>query len=98
MLTAARLQVAEILDCTVPEVLFTRGGAEVAEGHGFLKITPPKQLKHTAINTSSDHPIARWFSPVALSDKPENINAPGSTTKTIPDYFDRLNAISVMTG
>ena len=37
-------------------------GAEVEEGEDYLKITPPKVLKHAAIDTYDDHRMAMCFS------------------------------------
>ena len=69
-------------------------GAEVVEGHDFIEVTPPAQLRHAAIDTYNDHRIAMCFSLVALSDTPVTINDPGCTSKTFPDYFDKLASIS----
>jgi 3-phosphoshikimate 1-carboxyvinyltransferase len=68
-------------------------GAEVIEGEDFITITPPNQLKHGCINTYNDHRMAMCFSLVALSDTPVTINDPGCTSKTFPDYFDKLNSL-----
>jgi len=65
-------------------------GAEVEEGNDYIKITPPAQLIHAAIDTYNDHRMAMCFSLVALSDTPVTINDPGCTSKTFPDYFDRF--------
>ncbi|MBB6055740.1 3-phosphoshikimate 1-carboxyvinyltransferase [Tolumonas osonensis] len=69
-------------------------GAEVVEGHDFIEITPPAQLKHAAIDTYNDHRIAMCFSLVALSDTPVTINDPDCTSKTFPDYFTKFASIS----
>ncbi|OOE98538.1 3-phosphoshikimate 1-carboxyvinyltransferase [Salinivibrio sp. MA351] len=69
-------------------------GAVVEEGDDYLYVEPPKQLKHAAIDTYDDHRMAMCFSLVALSDTPVTINDPGCTSKTFPDYFDKLAAIS----
>lgn len=68
-------------------------GAEVEEGHDFIRITPPATLKHAEIDTYNDHRIAMCFSLVALSDTQVTINDPGCTAKTFPDYFDRFATI-----
>ena len=65
-------------------------GAIVDEGQDYIAVTPPEQLQHAAIDTYNDHRIAMCFSLVALSDTPVTINDPGCTSKTFPDYFDRL--------
>ena len=69
-------------------------GAEVVEGHDFIEITPPAQLKHAAIDTYNDHRIAMCFSLVALSDTKVTINDPGCTSKTFPDYFTKFASVS----
>lgn len=69
-------------------------GADVVEGEDYISITPPKKLKHAEIDTYDDHRIAMCFSLVALSDTPVTINDPKCTSKTFPDYFDKLAQIS----
>ena len=54
-------------------------GAEVEEGHDFIRIT---------------HRMAMCFSLVALSDTPVTILDPKCTAKTFPDYFEQLARIS----
>lgn len=62
-------------------------GADVEEGHDYLKIVPPAQLKHASIATYNDHRMAMCFSLVALSDTAVTIEDPDCTAKTFPDYF-----------
>lgn len=69
-------------------------GAEVEEGHDFIRVTPPAQLQHADIGTYNDHRMAMCFSLVALSDTPLTILDPGCTAKTFPDYFQQLAKIS----
>ena len=69
-------------------------GAEVDEGQDYIRVTPPLQLSHAAIDTYNDHRMAMCFSLVALSDTPVTINDPGCTSKTFPDYFDKFAQIS----
>ena len=69
-------------------------GAIVEEGEDYLKITPPKQLKHAAIDTYDDHRMAMCFSLLALDDVSVTINDPECTAKTFPTYFDVLKSIS----
>ncbi|WP_367988640.1 3-phosphoshikimate 1-carboxyvinyltransferase [Vibrio sp. NTOU-M3] len=69
-------------------------GAEVEEGEDYIVITPPQQLKHAAIDTYDDHRMAMCFSLVALSDTPVTINDPKCTSKTFPDYFEKLASLS----
>ncbi len=69
-------------------------GAEVEEGEDYLKITPPTQLKHAAIDTYDDHRMAMCFSLLALDPASVTINEPECTAKTFPGYFDVLESIS----
>ncbi|WP_163131541.1 3-phosphoshikimate 1-carboxyvinyltransferase [Agarivorans sp. Alg241-V36] len=69
-------------------------GATVTEGHDFIEVTPPASLNHAAIDTYDDHRMAMCFSLVALSDTPVTINDPKCTSKTFPDYFERLQQLS----
>jgi 3-phosphoshikimate 1-carboxyvinyltransferase len=69
-------------------------GAEVEEGEDYLKITPPKQLKHAVIDTYDDHRMAMCFSLLALDDATVTINEPECVAKTFPMYFEVLETIS----
>ncbi|NGN97790.1 3-phosphoshikimate 1-carboxyvinyltransferase [Grimontia sp. S25] len=69
-------------------------GAEVEEGEDYITITPTPNLQHAAIDTYDDHRMAMCFSLVALSDTPVTINDPKCTSKTFPDYFDKLASLS----
>jgi 3-phosphoshikimate 1-carboxyvinyltransferase len=69
-------------------------GAEVEEGHDYIIITPPAQLRHATIDTYDDHRMAMCFSLVALSDTAVTINDPKCTSKTFPDYFEKLAMLS----
>jgi 3-phosphoshikimate 1-carboxyvinyltransferase len=72
-------------------------GATVEEGPDYLKITPPhagRFTPHAAIDTYDDHRMAMCFSLAALGGVPVRINDPGCVSKTFPEYFDVLAAIS----
>lgn len=69
-------------------------GAEVEEGHDYIRITPPAKLQHADIGTYNDHRMAMCFSLVALSDTPVTILNPKCTAKTFPDYFEQLARMS----
>ncbi len=69
-------------------------GAEVEEGEDYITITPTNKLNHAVIDTYDDHRMAMCFSLVALSDTPVTINDPACTSKTFPDYFDKLKGLS----
>jgi 3-phosphoshikimate 1-carboxyvinyltransferase len=70
-------------------------GAKVEEGEDYLKITPPKELKHAAIDTYDDHRMAMCFSLLALDKASVTINEPECTAKTFPTYFEVLESISI---
>ncbi len=70
-------------------------GAVVEEGEDYLKITPPKVLKHAAIDTYDDHRMAMCFSLLALDPVSATINEPECTAKTFPTYFEVLESISI---
>lgn len=69
-------------------------GAEVDEGHDYITIVPPTQLKHAEIETYNDHRVAMCFSLVALSDTPVTILDPKCTAKTFPTYFEQFKKMS----
>ncbi|EJQ9156677.1 3-phosphoshikimate 1-carboxyvinyltransferase [Salmonella enterica] len=69
-------------------------GAEVEEGHDYIRITSPAKLQHADIGTYNDHRMAMCFSLVALSDTPVTILDPKCTAKTFPDYFEQLARMS----
>jgi len=70
-------------------------GAKVEEGKDYLTITPPKQLKHAAIDTYDDHRMAMCFSLLALDPVSVTINEPECTAKTFPTYFEVLESIAI---
>ncbi|PKG39659.1 3-phosphoshikimate 1-carboxyvinyltransferase [Psychromonas sp. Urea-02u-13] len=69
-------------------------GAFVVEGHDFIEITAPAKILHAEIDTYDDHRIAMCFSLVALSGTSVTINDPKCTSKTFPDYFEKLASVS----
>ncbi|ECJ5890857.1 3-phosphoshikimate 1-carboxyvinyltransferase [Salmonella enterica subsp. salamae] len=69
-------------------------GAEVEEGHDYIRIMPPAKLHHADIGTYNDHRMAMCFSLVALSDTPVTILDPKCTAKTFPEYFEQLARMS----
>ena len=69
-------------------------GAVVVEGHDFIEVTPPAQIQHAEIDTYDDHRMAMCFSLVALSGTAVTINDPKCTSKTFPDYFEKLASVS----
>lgn len=69
-------------------------GAEVVEGHDFIEVTAPTQIIHAEIDTYDDHRMAMCFSLVALSNTAVTINDPKCTSKTFPDYFEKLASVS----
>ncbi|HEY5715486.1 MAG TPA: 3-phosphoshikimate 1-carboxyvinyltransferase [Psychromonas sp.] len=69
-------------------------GASVVEGHDFIEVTPPEKLTHAEIDTYDDHRMAMCFSLVALGGTAVTINDPKCTSKTFPDYFEKLASVS----
>jgi 3-phosphoshikimate 1-carboxyvinyltransferase len=69
-------------------------GATVEEGEDFIRITPPKQLDHAAIDTYDDHRMAMCFSLAAFGSAGVRINEPDCVAKTFPDYFERFATIT----
>lgn len=65
-------------------------GATVEEGADFIRITPPAQIKHAAIDTYDDHRMAMCFSLAAFGGAGIRINDPKCVAKTFPDYFERF--------
>jgi 3-phosphoshikimate 1-carboxyvinyltransferase len=62
-------------------------GAQVEEGHDFIRITPPVKVNTAAIDTYNDHRMAMCFSLLAFADCGITINDPDCTSKTFPSYF-----------
>lgn len=69
-------------------------GAEVEEGHDYIRVTPPQIIQYAEIGTYNDHRMAMCFSLVALSATPVTILDPKCTAKTFPDYFEQLARLS----
>ncbi|HKO66921.1 MAG TPA: 3-phosphoshikimate 1-carboxyvinyltransferase, partial [Burkholderiaceae bacterium] len=65
-------------------------GAEVDEGHDWIRIVPPREFREATIDTYDDHRMAMCFSLVAAGGVPIHIRNPACVAKTFPDYFDRL--------
>jgi 3-phosphoshikimate 1-carboxyvinyltransferase len=70
-------------------------GATVEEGADFIRVTPPAEIKHAAIDTYDDHRMAMCFSLAAFGGAGVRINDPKCVAKTFPDYFERLNSVVV---
>ncbi|MEM7030831.1 MAG: 3-phosphoshikimate 1-carboxyvinyltransferase [Chloroflexota bacterium] len=69
-------------------------GARVVEGEDYIEITPPNQIQSAEIDTYDDHRIAMAFSLAAMGEAEITINDPGCTSKTFPDYFEKLAQIA----
>ena len=76
----------------------TKVGAVVEEGIDYLVVNglkSPSQLKpDVAIETYDDHRVAMCFSLIACGGVPVTILDPGCTSKTFPDFFEKLAAMS----
>lgn len=77
----------------------TKLGVEVEEGRDYLVVhgLKPGQRLHSnvEIETYDDHRVAMCFSLAACGGVPVTILDPKCTSKTFPDYFDKL---ALMTG
>jgi 3-phosphoshikimate 1-carboxyvinyltransferase len=62
-------------------------GAAVEEAEDHLRITPPAEIRHAAIDTYDDHRMAMCFSLAAFGGAGVRINDPGCVAKTFPNYF-----------
>lgn len=74
-------------------------GAIIEDGHDYLCITPPDQLRPATIQTYDDHRIAMCFSLASLNGRLRNgvavrINEPHCVAKTFPDYFQEFSQIT----
>lgn len=71
-------------------------GVEVEEGRDYCIVTPPEAVKPgVAVDTYDDHRMAMCFSLVACAGVPVVINDPKCTSKTFPDYFEKLASVAV---
>lgn len=71
-----------------------RLGANVREFEDGLAIEPSR-LHPAAIETYDDHRIAMSFAIVGLKLAGVGIKNPGCVSKTFPDFFERLRALSI---
>jgi 3-phosphoshikimate 1-carboxyvinyltransferase len=69
-------------------------GATVEEGADYIRITPPAQIKHAAIDTYDDHRMAMCFSLAAFGGAGVRINDPKCVAKTFPDYFTMFSQVT----
>ncbi len=69
-------------------------GAIVEEGHDYIRIEPPKMIKHASIATYNDHRMAMCFSMLAFAECGVTIEDPDCTRKTFPEYFDVFASLS----
>jgi 3-phosphoshikimate 1-carboxyvinyltransferase len=69
-------------------------GATVEEGADFIRITPPVQIKHAAIDTYDDHRMAMCFSLATFGGAGVRINDPKCVAKTFPEYFSEFAKVT----
>lgn len=69
-------------------------GAEVEEGHDYLKVTPPSEILHASIATYNDHRMAMCFSMLAFAKSGVTIEDPDCTRKTFPQYFEVFKSLT----
>ncbi len=70
-------------------------GATVEEGADFIRITPPAEIKHAAIDTYDDHRMAMCFSLAAFGGMGVRINDPKCVAKTFPEYFSEFAKVTL---
>ncbi len=69
-------------------------GAAVEEGADYIRITPPAQVRHAAIDTYDDHRMAMCFSLAAFGGTGVCINDPKCVAKTFPEYFSEFAKVT----
>jgi 3-phosphoshikimate 1-carboxyvinyltransferase len=69
-------------------------GATVEEGADYIRITPPAQVRHAAIDTYDDHRMAMCFSLAAFGGAGVRINDPKCVAKTFPEYFTEFAKVT----
>jgi 3-phosphoshikimate 1-carboxyvinyltransferase len=69
-------------------------GATVEEGADYIRITPPAQIRHAAIDTYEDHRMAMCFSLAAFGTEGMRINDPDCVAKTFPGYFSAFAGVT----
>jgi len=69
-------------------------GATVEEGADYIRVTPPAEIRHAAIDTYDDHRMAMCFSLAAFGNSGVSINDPKCVAKTFPDYFNMFNQVT----
>ncbi len=69
-------------------------GATVEEGADYIRITPPENIRHAAIDTYDDHRMAMCFSLAAFGPEGMRINDPKCVAKTFPDYFAAFASVT----
>ena len=91
-----RVKETERMAAMVAEL--TKVGGVVEEGRDYLIVDglkEPGQLKsNVAIETYDDHRVAMCFSLIACGGVPVTILDPGCTSKTFPDFFQKLAEMS----
>jgi len=69
-------------------------GATVEEGADYIRITPPAQIEHAAIDTYDDHRMAMCFSLATFGGAGVRINDPKCVAKTFPEYFSEFAKVT----
>ena len=91
----ARLQETDRVSAVAAEL--GRLGIQVEERPDGLKITPGP-VKPGLVRTYGDHRIAMAFSLIGLVVPGIRIQDPACVTKTLPDYFERLESLRKLSG
>lgn len=74
-----------------------RVGADVGELADGLVISPPPQVTPATIQTYDDHRMAMAFALLTLAVPGVRIADPSCVGKTVPDFFDRFEAMGTRT-
>jgi 3-phosphoshikimate 1-carboxyvinyltransferase len=69
-------------------------GAQIEEGSDWISIVPPAKWLPAKVETYDDHRMAMCLSLAACAGVPVEIADPGCVAKTLPDYFERLAALT----
>lgn len=91
-----RVKETERMTAMVNEL--TKVGGVVEEGRDFLVVNGLESLEqlkpNVEIETYDDHRVAMCFSLIACGGVPVTILDPGCTSKTFPDFFEKLTMLT----
>jgi 3-phosphoshikimate 1-carboxyvinyltransferase len=73
----------------------TKLGCEIEIAGDAMHVTPADRARPASIDTYDDHRMAMAFALAGLRTSGLQINDPGCTGKTFPDFFDRWQSLGV---